>query len=555
MRTSAMTSAAGPVRRTARLGALVAAALLAVAPQPAAQQSDAAEQGAPAAAAADFASRYVESDSPRASLTRYLELCRDGRWADAAAYLDVPEGRRAEAADLTRRLKAVLDEHVWFDLERVSSDSAGDTADGLPEDSELLGVIPGRSAVPEPVRMVRAGEGAGARWVFDRATVDHIDEWYAELGNRWMLDVLPSVLLEPGFGDLLWWQWLALPVLVVLAWLIGFLLSRTTSGLLNRLAARTASTWDDVVLDRVRAPLTLAWGLAVFYMLVPLLGLYAPAEDMIQRTLAVGLYLVFFWSLLRTVDVLGQYLLKSGWADEHPASRALVPLGGRVVKLAIVAMGIVAMLGELGFSVASLVTGLGIGGLALALAFQKTGENVFGAFAIGVDQPFRVGDFVKIEDFSGTVETIGMRSTRIRTLDRTLVSLPNGRLAEMRLETFAVRDRIRLNTSIGVLYSTTADQMRAVLTGCEKVLRDHPRIWPDRVVVRFAGFGPSSLDIEIMCWFLTSDIHEFREYRQEVFLGFMEVVEKAGTSFAFPTRTVHIVNESAPRSEPAGTRA
>jgi MscS family membrane protein len=527
----------------------VAAAVLAWAPAVTAQATD--TPAAPDEPAAT-ASRYVDPGSPRAGLTRFLELCRTGRFEDAAEYLELPESRSAEGADLARRLKAVLDEHIWFDLERVSPDATGDVDDDLPEFVDQLGAIPGQSAVPEPVRMERRDFASGARWVFNGTTVSRIDEWFAALDNRWAIELLPPALLEPGFGELMWWQWLALPVLAVLSWLIGFVLSRVTGSVLDRLASRTAITWDDVVIERLDGPLTLAWGLAAFYALLPFLGLYEPAEVLITRVLKVGLYLVFFWSLLRTVDVIGQYLLKTEWSIEHPASRSLVPLGGRVVKFAILAMAIVAMLGELGFSVASLITGLGIGGLALALAFQKTGENVFGAFALGVDQPFRVGDFVKIEDFVGTVETIGMRSTRIRTLDRTLVTLPNGRLAEMRLESFSVRDRLRLAATISVVYETTAEQMHAILAGCEKVLREHPRIWPDNVIVRFAAFGPSSLDIEIVCWFMTTDYGEFRSFRQEVFLGFMAVVEQAGSSFAFPTQTLHLVREGPARPDAGG---
>jgi MscS family membrane protein len=186
------------------------------------------------------------------------------------------------------------------------------------------------------------------------------------------------------------------------------------------------------------------------------------------------------------------------------------------------------------------VAGLGLGGLALALAAQKTVENLFGAFSIGVDQPFREGDFVKVEDFVGTVEAIGLRSTRFRTLDRTIVTLPNGKVADMRLESFAVRDRLRLASVIGLVYETTVAQMREVLSGFEQVLRAHPKIWPDNVVVRFREFAGSSLDIEVMAWFQTSDWREFQLIRQDVLLQFMEVVERVGTSFAFPTQTIHL---------------
>jgi len=503
-----------------------------------------AQQAAPADGAVAHA-QDAAPGSPRASLERYLELGRDGRYDDAASYLDLASGQAGDGPTLARRLKAVLDHYIWFELGGISGEPQGDLEDGLPPDIEQVGVIPGGAAVPDPVRMRRVVGPAGERWIFTTSTVDSIDRWFDELPNRWTLELLPPVLLRPGFGDLLWWQWLALPLLAVAAWLVGLVLSRVSGMGLNRLAARTASSWDDLLIARMNGPLTLAWTLAVLFVLVPLLGLVGPAESLIHTSLRVGLFLVFFWALLRSVDVLGAYLLQSPWAVHYPASRALVPLGGRVVKAGILGMAVIGVLGELGFSVTSLVAGLGIGGLALALAAQKTGENLFAAFSIGIDQPFRVGDFVSVEGTQGHVETIGMRSTRIRTLDRTLVTVPNGKLVEMNIETFAARDRIRFTTKIGLTYGTTAAQMRQILDGFEAVLRGHPDIWPDNVIVKFVGFGESSMDVEVLCWFQTSDFNAFREDRQEVLLGFMDVVEKAGSDFAFPTRTVHVVSETA----------
>lgn len=219
-----------------------------------------------------------------------------------------------------------------------------------------------------------------------------------------------------------------------------------------------------------------------------------------------------------------------------------MPLGSRVLKVAIVAIAIVGTLAQFGYPVASLVAGLGIGGLAFALAAQKTVENLFGAFSLGVDQPFREGDFVKIEDFVGTVEAIGLRSTRVRTLDRTLISIPNGKLAELRIESYTARDRLRLACALRLVLETTSEQMRTVLAGLEGVLRAQPKIWPDAVVVRFTGFGDSSLTVEVMAWFLTQDWNEFQTIRQDVLLEFMRVVEAAGTRLAVPTHTVHVAS-------------
>ena len=486
----------------------------------------------------------VAQDSPRASLASFLELCRQGNYDAAARYLWLDPSQAGRGAELARRLKAVLDRHLWFDLSDISPDSAGDITDGLPAGVDELGSISVRGSVTQPVRMIRRETDTGASWVFSQATVSRIDAWYTKLQDRWIIDHLPEPLLRPGPRELLWWQWLALPLLALLSWALGFVFGRLTRALLTPLVKRTSAHWDDDILLRIGAPLTLAWMLAVAAMLLPWLGLYQPAEQFMLQLLRVLALATFFWALARCVDMAVSVTASSSWGSAHPASGALLSLTGRIAKVGILAVAAIALLSALGYPVASLLAGLGIGGLALALAAQKTVENLFGAFSITVDQPFRTGDFVRIEDFVGTVELIGLRSTRVRTLDRTLVSIPNGKLADMRLESFAARDRIRLACTLGVEYGTTAAQMRQIIAGFERVLREHPKIWPDAVIVFFTAFADSSLNIDVMAWFQTSDWNEFQAIRQEVLLSFMHVVEEAGSSFAFPTRTLHLVSDA-----------
>jgi len=174
-------------------------------------------------------------------------------------------------------------------------------------------------------------------------------------------------------------------------------------------------------------------------------------------------------------------------------------------------------------------------------------ENLFGSMAIAVDQPFRVGDLVRVGDFTGTVEDIGLRSTRFRTPDRSLISIPNGALADQKLESLAERDRIRFAATVGLAYGTTRAQMRQVLEGFERVLRSHPRIWSDSVVVAFNQLGANSLDVEIAAWFQVPP-DEFNRCRQDVLLDFMQIVEEAGTTFALPTRTVLLTGTPAETS-------
>jgi MscS family membrane protein len=485
--------------------------------------------------------------SPRAALLRYLELARAGEFAAAAAYLDVPDSLLGRGPTLARELKLVLDHHVWLDLETVSAAPTGDATDGLPAGMDEVATIVGPGGVRAPVRLTRVPGASDSTeqaiaWRFSRGTVTRIPAWYAALGDRWLLDHLPSALLRSGPLELLWWQWLVLPLIIAISVLLGSMVGRMVRSGLGVAASRTSSSVDDIALRRLRGPIGAASTIAVLAVLLPRLDLYAPAVDLTHRLLRAAFLLTIFWAAWRLVDVAQQVALQTRWARSAPASRNLIPLGARSSKIVIAAIGIVAVLSLLGYPVASLVAGLGIGGLALALAAQKTVENLFGAFSIGVDQPFREGDFVHVDDFVGTVEAIGLRSTRFRTLDRTIVTLPNGRLADMRLESYAARDRLRLATTVGLVYETTAVQMRQVLAGFERVLRAHPKIWPDTVVVRFAELASSSLNIDVMAWFLTSDWGEFQAIREQVLLQFMEVVENAGTSFAFPTTTLHVAS-------------
>jgi MscS family membrane protein len=485
------------------------------------------------------ASAQVSPVSPRKAVEQFLVLARAGEWEQASSYLDLPESEPADGK-VARQLKAVLDEHLWINLDDVSKNAAGDTLDGLAAGVDQIGAVRGPNGALVPIQLARNTDGAEAPWRFVRATVQQVPALYQVLRNRWAIDHLPEVLLRPGYFELLLWQWAVLPFLIVVATLLGIAASRALRAGARRIVGRTRSGWADAILSRIGSPLSAALTLAAVAALLPLLSLYRPAAETSYDLVKGVLFLIFFWSLWRIVDVILLVLSSSRWARASASSRALLPLAGRVSKIIILAFASVAALQLAGYPVASLIAGLGLGGLALALAAQKTVENLFGAFSLGVDQPIREGDLVRVEDFEGTVERIGLRSTRFRTLDRTIITIPNGRLADMRLESLTARDRMRLAAVIGLHYRTTAEQLREVLSGFEHVLREHPSVWRDVVSVRFIAFGASSLNIEVMAWFRTAEPNEFQQFRQDVLLQFMDVVEQAGTSFAFPTQTLQI---------------
>jgi MscS family membrane protein len=382
-------------------------------------------------------------------------------------------------------------------------------------------------------------------------TVSRIDGRHDALPDRWVRDWMPERLQRHGPLDTLWWQWLALPLLGLAALVIGRALGVLTTAFLHRVSARTANEWDDRLLARTAPVLTLLWGAAVAAILLPWLALLPEAHRTARSFLGGVATLAVFWALWRSVDVWAQFLMERPWARDSSSARSLLSVTRNFAKVFVAVGGLVAALAALGYPVATVLAGLGIGGLALAFGAQKTIENLFGSVALAADQPFRVGDFVKIEDFTGNVERIGMRSTQVRTVDRTLISLPNGKLADMRIEDFASRDRIRLAATVGLACGTTEEQVRRVVAGIEAMLRANPRVWPDVVVARLAALGASSLDVEVLCWFQTNDFDRFRDLRQETLLGIMRIVREAGTSLAFPTQTLHVVDARGPARGPA----
>jgi MscS family membrane protein len=365
--------------------------------------------------------------------------------------------------------------------------------------------------------------------------------------GTWLRDLLPDKFFHLGPKGLMWWQWLAFPVLIVLALAIGRVLGALTQGALRRLTKRTKATWDDRLFEGIAGGLGMLWALIAFRVLVPWIDLDTKGDMYgdVRTTLGVLVVITTFWMIWRSVDALIEILLEQTWAVGNPSARSLLSVGGNFARIGVFLAGVVTTLAVFGLPVATLVAGLGIGGVAIAFGAQKTVENLFGSVALAVDQPCRVGDTVKVDDIVGTVERIGARSTQFRTMDRTVVTIPNGKLSDLRIETFAMRDRIRFATTIKLFYDTNEAQLRKVIDGMERVLREHPKVWPDSIVVRFAGFGDSSLEIEVLCWFQTTDYDRFRDYRQEVLLGFLHAVEQADASFAFPA-PVHLIRRKAP---------
>jgi MscS family membrane protein len=199
--------------------------------------------------------------------------------------------------------------------------------------------------------------------------------------------------------------------------------------------------------------------------------------------------------------------------------------------------------------VLGLLAGVSVGGLAVALAAQKTVENFIGALTLFADRPVRVGEFFRYGDNLGTVEEIGMRSTRIRGIDRTVTTIPNSELASMQITNLTKRDMMLTMFKFGLRYETTPEQLRHVLAKLRELLLAHPKVTPEPARVRFVGFGDASLNVEIFAYVRTQDWNEFLGIQEDIYLRMMDVVAASGTGFAFPSQTVYLTRDKGLDSE------
>jgi MscS family membrane protein len=477
----------------------------------------------------------------------FLRLAEAQDWEGAAAYLSLNAAQRDRGPQLARELKAVIDQRLVLDPEALSPLAVGDTTDGDLQ-GDRVGIVRGPDGHEEPVRLVRAARDPEVPWLFSSATVGRIDGWYEELGAAWLRERLPLPLQREGWAHLYWWQWIgvlaALPVLVLVAW------GASLAGrfVLTRIAHRTASEWDDLILEHIPGPFRLAVAALAAGPVLGVLALNARATAFVGDARRGALLLALFWGVLRVITVAQRRIVSAAWLGGQEAeARTLVPLLGNILRVVVGVGALLAALAQFGYPVGTLLAGLGIGGIAVALAAQKTVEHLFGSVSLAADRAFRVGDWVRAGTTEGTVERIGLRSTSLRTFERTVVRIPNGRLADERIETFGERDRILLRTDIDLTYDTPAAAVDRVRAAIEGTLRAHPLIWEESVRVHVIAFTESAVRLRVMAWFRTTEWEQFLMIRHTLLLTFLQVVEREGSSFAFPSRTVYHVQQGSGR--------
>ncbi len=393
---------------------------------------------------------------------------------------------------------------------------------------------------PETLRTIRSVYAAMDDMPLPPDVVDVSSSTDIYFAARDFVRQMMPALLTPA-GPLEQWQWAALVLAGMFGAGIGFVGSWGGISLSNRFGWTALGHRTEVFV--------LGWALrlivfgAAMLLATQALGIPDPLATVITT---IGWFLIVASLVPVAWHMIG--LMADRYRQrEHVmgATLTLVSLASGVARVVMLVGAILLLAHVLSLPYQSVLAGLGIGGLAVALAAQPTLQNLLAGFTLYADKPLSVGDFCRFGDKMGTIEHIGMRSTRIRSLDRTVITVPNSEFANMELENFAQRDRIWLSTVLQLRYETTPDQLRYVLAELRKLLIAHPKVASDPLRVRFVGFGPHSLDIDIFAYIQTPDVNEFHAVREDLFLRIMNLIDEAGTQFAFPS-AVHYHAEDKP---------
>jgi MscS family membrane protein len=253
------------------------------------------------------------------------------------------------------------------------------------------------------------------------------------------------------------------------------------------------------------------------------------------------LIIIFAWTIIELFGFIFNRLAdRFRRNDQHSASTVLLPVLRNVSTIIVITIAIIVLLDHIGFNVTTLLAGLGVGGIALALALQKSIENLIGTVTLYISKPVRVGDFCKFGEVLGTIEEIGLRSTRVRTLDHTVVSVPNAEFMNLHLNNFSKREKFWYHPRITLRYETTPDQIRYILSKIRKLLTSHPKVLSDPARVRFTNFGAYSLDLDIFAYIDATKYGEYLEISEDLNLQIMDIIAQAGSSFAFPSQTTYL---------------
>lgn len=507
----------------------------------------------PAQSEAADAAQSERFETPRATVEAFLaifdfERTGDAQFLDRAARtFQGSDGLTGleRAREFAQRLARTLDHVTLLEAERVERELER-IDDTRARWSAVSEVDPDFVITLGFVRTEERG------WLIDTETSAQIYEWYTHAANLERIAAIGDkplstsevvrrmvpralkgggVLLEP-------WQWIGLLLLFLIAFFFERILTLSVRPLVRRLSRFEGVNLPPDLLSRFERPfgwLLLAWLWLGGVQLLDLpTGVYAPLRIGVKLFTTV----MTIWTLYALADVACWPLKVKADKSENKFDDMLVPLLRRTVKLLVVLIGLIALVSSLTGDIWHVLAGLSIGSLAIGFAAKDSIENLFGTFTVLLDGPFKIGDLVKVGDIEGAVEEVGFRSTRIRTAEDSLVTVPNSRFIVSHVDNLGARRARRIKLGLGVTYDTPAETLEAFCEGVRELIRAHPYTTNENYHVWFAGYGASSLDIELICFVAAADYATFTRERHRLYLDILRLAQRLGVKFAYPTTTV-----------------
>ena len=476
---------------------------------------------------------------PRSSLKGYLKAARDGDFERAAKYLDMrylPDAIDAsQGPQLARQLKIALDKVIWFDLDIISASPDGFPDDGLPVDRDNIG----RIKTPErtvDILMQRVPRGDGVLiWKISNQTVAEIPHLYEYFGYGPFEETLSKIFPDTQFLGWQVWQWVLWLLNLVTAFLLAFIIT----WIVNLYVGRKDTAMRQQIKRFVAWPVRF-----LLWLLLEQVGLSFIGLSMTMRTafrFDPVLPFVLTWTAVRLVDLLvfwwGERLRRSGRED----AIVLLRPARTAIRVTIIVAALLFWLDNMGLKVSTLLAGLGVGGLAFALAAQDTLKNLLGSVMILLDKPYKVGQRIVAKGHDGIVEEIGLRSTRIRLLTGHQTTIPNDEMAKIDIENIGQRPHIRRLANIGITYDTPPEKIEKAVDIILKILDNHEGMFPEYPPrAYFNEYDPYSLNILVLYWYHPADYWGYMKFSQWVNLEIAREFEKEGIQFAFPTSTTYL---------------
>ncbi|MGN7203859.1 mechanosensitive ion channel family protein [Pedobacter sp. SAFR-022] len=484
--------------------------------------------------------------NPRGTVEGFIKAAAREQYKIAANYLNLDTKLKdsPDSVKVAKALQVLLDKGNIYPYSWISDNGTGQQDDNLGPNQDRIGAATINGESFDLILESITDTTGGPIWLFSSQTIQRVPIDTAVVQNTTMVEqVSPGFLEETEWGGVPVAHWLAMVLIVVLSYILAGLIIRFLVYIIPLVWHRARTEATAGIIQSFVLPIRLYLAVWLFVVASRAAGIsIIVRQRLTDLTLIVGVvaFLLLLWQLL---DFITRLVEKRMLHHGNQSGVSALLFLRRAAKVALVIFGSIIILDTFGWDVTTWLTALGIGGIAIALGTQKTVENFVGSVTLIADHPVRVGDFCLAGGVLGTVEQIGMRTTKIRTLGRTVVSIPNGELSSLKIENFAPRDKFLFNPTLGLRYETTPEQLRYLLVELRAILFAHPKI-DSGPRIRFTGFAPDSLKLEVWSYIKTISNDEFLEVQEDLYLRFMEVVEASGTGFAFPSQTIYFAKDT-----------